>query len=210
MTTNQSLGSAATSQFRWTGASVGLAAALAATVTLTVIATQGTGEEGLQLVNRYLARLGFFLFLPTFLASSLHTLWPGATTHALVGSRRALGLAYATVHLSHGAALVPFFATTDNSLSPDLEGIGGALGFFFVITLAATSNDAAVRLLGARSWSTLHRTGVIYLWGIYVFTYIGRVVGWDAFYWPFLAIAVAAMGIRLAAVAKRRRDAARS
>jgi len=50
--------------------------------------------------------------------------------------------------------------------------------------MLVTSSDAAGRRLG-RSWRRLHLAGLVYLWGIYAFTDLGRVVE-DASYLPGL------------------------
>jgi DMSO/TMAO reductase YedYZ heme-binding membrane subunit len=154
--------------------------------------------EGLQLLNRYLARAGFLLFLPIYAASPLVRLAPGPATRALVRSRRSVGLAYALVMAAHLTVIVAWYATPEIPLEPDLSVIGGGLGMLLIGALAATSNDAAVRRLGRRAWRLLHGLTLHFLWLIYAVTYLGRVTE-GAEYWPGLAATLALPGLRLAA-----------
>jgi DMSO/TMAO reductase YedYZ heme-binding membrane subunit len=181
------------------------AVALADTVLAAVVlATRGAGEEGLLALNRGLVRVGFPLFALAFSASSLHALWPGTATRWLLARRRALGLGFALAHFAHGAAIVALFAASDRPLVPDATLVGGGIGFAFVALMAATSNDAAQRRLGARRWRCLHATGAWVVWSIFAFTYLGRVAEQGAAFLPGLGVCIAALGLRAAAALRRR------
>lgn len=184
---------------------IGAAGLASLAILLLTLGAFGAGEQGLTLANRYLARLAFLIFLLPFSAGALRTLWPSAASRALLRQRRALGLAYATVQLTHAATIVALFRATPADFAWDVSVVGGSLGFVFVVALAATSNDAAERRLGGRAWARLHRTGIWYLWGIYVVTYVGRIAERDVSYAPLLLLALAGMGLRAAAARRRRR-----
>lgn len=164
------------------------------------------GENDLErwrLAARYTARLAFLLFVPVFVASAWHRLAPSALSRLVLARRRALGLAFATAHTVHLAALSAVIRATGEP--PELATIvGGGGAYVATFALAATSNDAAVRALGRR-WRTLHKVGVHWIWFIFAFSYFGRVSRGELFYAPLLALAVGALGLRLAAGWSRRR-----
>lgn len=159
--------------------------------------------ERWRLAARYSARFAFGLFLPVYAASSWHRLAPSALSRLVLARRRALGLAFATAHSVHLAALTTVLRTT--GAAPDVAAIvGGGGAYLATFVLAATSNDAAVRALGRR-WRTLHRIGVHWIWFVFAFSYSGRVARGDLFYAPLLALALGALGLRAAAWWSRRR-----
>jgi DMSO/TMAO reductase YedYZ heme-binding membrane subunit len=157
-----------------------------------LLATWGTSEAGLRVVVRATARTSLTLFLAAFLASALRRRWPTAATKWLLANRRYVGLGFAVSHLFHLLALVAlgrwFPAALAGVTWPTLVVGGG--GFVVVALLAATSSDAAVRRLGVRRWSALHRFGLYYLWVVFTVTYLGQSIG-------LAALLVAALLFRL-------------
>jgi len=178
------------------------AAAAAGAVVVATLLAHGGDEEGLRLVARYTARLAFVVFCVVFAASPLDALWPGRATRALLRNRRAVGVAYGLAQMVHLGGVVAFFAGTAHTLDASVSTFGGGLGFAFAGAIAATSSDAAVRRLG-RGWKRLHAVGLFYLWGIYAFTYVGRVSA-DPSYAPGLAAVLGLMALRVAARRQRR------
>ena len=179
------------------------AAALAAAAAVGFGLVSGEdGIEGWRLAARYTARLAFFLFLPVYLASAWHQLAPSAASRFVLERRRALGLGFAVAHTVHLAALTTFLVAAESA--PDLATIlvGGA-AYAGLFAMAATSNDASVRLL-RRRWRTLHRTGLHLLWFVFAFTYVTRMERDAAFFAPLAALALGALGVRLVAAARRR------
>ena len=154
-------------------------------------------EDGWQHAARYTARCSFLLFVPVFIASSWNRLWPSGLSRAVVRRRRALGLAFAAAHTVHLYALVTYSRMAGNT--PDaVTGIVGGGAYVAMFAMVATSNDAAVRWLGA-SWRRLHKVGIYWLWFVFTFTYAGRVAGGKVDFVPLLAAALAAQGLRIAA-----------
>jgi DMSO/TMAO reductase YedYZ heme-binding membrane subunit len=79
----------------------------------------------------------------------------------------------------------------------------GGAGFVFAGLMAATSNDAAVRLLGARGWKALHATGAWVLFVIFFQSYLLR-----GFISPgFLPASLAVVAALVLRIAGRRRAA---
>ncbi|HVP31552.1 MAG TPA: hypothetical protein VMW35_20580 [Myxococcota bacterium] len=179
------------------------AAALACTAVAIGLALGADSAERWRLAARYTARLSFLVFVPVFAASAWHRLSPGAASRWLMRRRRSLGLSFATSHTVHlGALTMANLVAGTMPNATTLVGGGGAYGMLYL--LAATSNDAAVRRLGARRWQRLHRTGVYWLWFVFTFSYAGRVAGGRLELAPLLALALAAWALRIGAWRARR------
>lgn len=162
------------------------------------------------LAARWTARVGFPVFLLAYSASSLLRLWPGDLTKALVRDRRWWGLGFAASHTVHLVALVTYLELSGEG-RPISVLIGGGGAYVMMYLMAFTSNDAAMRALG-RNWKRLHTVGIHWLWFVFAFSYLGRVMAGREM--PYAAItlslALTALGMRIVAwmKARRRRTAA--
>jgi len=175
---------------------VGLALAGALAAVGLGFALGATREEQWLLATRYTARFSFPVFLLAFTASSWARLVPGKRTRALVRVRRGLGLGFATAHTVHLAALAIYNAVVANV--PSLTTLaGGGVAYLAMYAMAATSNDWSVRRLG-RNWKRLHTFGAYWIWGIFTFSYGSRVASGMVFFLPELALALAALSLRIA------------
>jgi DMSO/TMAO reductase YedYZ heme-binding membrane subunit len=165
-------------------------------------------DERWQLAARYTARFAFSIFLPVFVASAWNRLAPGRVSRFLVRRRRALGLAFATAHTVHLVALVAYNVVAGTRPDAPTIAVGGG-AYLLMFAMAATSNDASVRRLG-RNWLRLHKLGVYWLWFVFTFSYAGRTFGGKPGFAPWLAAAVAALALRIAAARTRRPLSGRS
>ncbi|MFK7841021.1 MAG: hypothetical protein AB8B54_02045 [Sphingorhabdus sp.] len=128
--------------------------------------------EGARLAARWTSRVGLPLFLIAYLASSLHQIWRGNLTKALIRRRRQWGLAFAWTHSVHLVALTYFLAIAGTP--PDVVTIlGGGLAYLLIYLMALTSNNWSMKKLGTK-WKYLHSFGIHYIWFIYLLTYAGR------------------------------------
>ena len=91
-----------------------LGAAVAAAAAF-VVAMDGAGVEGVRLAIRLTARTSFFLFLLAFTAAPLSRLFPGPFTRWQRANRRYLGLAFASSHAVHAAAIAAARARKRNA-----------------------------------------------------------------------------------------------
>jgi len=180
----------------------GLAAGIGALLGGFVLGT--TVPEQWQLAARWTARAGFPVFLATYLASSLVRLSPAPWSRALARDRRSWGLGFATSHTIHFIALV--MATR---LSPEPRTIAslipGGLAYSFILLMALTSSDTAMRALGA-GWKRLHSIGIHVIWLIYTLAYAKRIPHAETrtIGLVMTALALAALGLRLAARRRKR------
>jgi DMSO/TMAO reductase YedYZ heme-binding membrane subunit len=140
-----------------------------------IVSTREPGPEEVRAVIRATAFTSALPFLLLFTASSLHRLWPSATTRWLMANRRYLGLSVAASHLWHLFAIIAFVTLYLTEPLPRVTLVFGGAGFVFLALMAATSTDAAQRALG-RWWDRLHKTGVYVVWLDFIFTYMGPVI----------------------------------
>ena len=176
-------------------------------MTALVLATAGSGEEGVRMLIRATARSSATLFLVSFLARPARQLWRTGATAFLLRNRRYFGVSMAVSHLIHGIAIIWLLTAFPSAYQTNaITLVGGGLGFVFIALMAATSSDAAVAWLGRARWQLLHRTGVWYLWFVFAFTFIpDPQYGWDALHAVAVAAFTAAPWVRTAAWLKTRR-----
>jgi len=161
--------------YRATPLLIGTLLAVGAVVTGFIVG--GSHLEGAQLAARWTSRVGLPVFLTAYLASTLLRFSKNDLTKALMRRRRQWGLAFALTHSVHLAAL--FYYLMIAGMPPELLTLlGGGLAYVLIYLMAFTSNDSSVRLLG-KNWKRLHVFGIHYIWFIYTFTYLGRLIGPD-------------------------------
>jgi methionine sulfoxide reductase heme-binding subunit len=139
-----------------------------------ILVFMGIGEPGVRTLIRATARTSALLFLAAFLARPLRQFWRSDLSAYLLANRRYLGVSMAVSHLLHGMAIGWLIHSFPASYSSNTIALAfGSLGFVFIAAMAATSSDAAVRMLGRVTWTRLHRTGAWYLWFIFTGTFEG-------------------------------------
>ncbi|HCV37703.1 MAG TPA: hypothetical protein DGQ94_03035 [Pseudomonas sp.] len=158
-------------------------AGLTVFMTAVVLLSYPPGAEGLRSAIRATARSSFALFLLAFLASSMVTLLPGNGSRWLLRERRYVGLAFAFSHTVHGlliyryAQQFPELFWAGRTVTSSLPG---SIGYVFLLLLTLTSFKAPMRLLGGRTWKTLHSTGMWVLAGVFCLSFYKRIPmgGW--------------------------------
>lgn len=150
---------------------MGLALSLLALMAGLTVGT--TLYESWHLAARWTARVGFPIFLLTYLASSLVRLSPAPWSRALARDRRWWGLGFAASHSVHLVAL-----TVAISVDPEPRTfaslIPGGTAYVFILAMALTSNSAAMRAMG-RNWKRLHTAGIHVIWLIFTLAYAKRI-----------------------------------
>ncbi|WP_417449315.1 ferric reductase-like transmembrane domain-containing protein [Kordiimonas sp.] len=151
-------------------------------------------------IMRPTAQMGFVLFFFAFTASSLARLAPGPGPKFLMRNRRYIGLSFALIHFAHGAIVLSNLALTDASRGI-LELMVGGFAYLLLGLMALTSNNAAVRKLGAKRWKLLHKVGSYYIWLIFMVTSLGSVasVGPEPVHMWIPVLGLVALGLRIAA-----------
>jgi len=165
-------------------------------------ALQLAPADHIGLLLRITARLAFALLLLAYVARPLVQLLSALGTgqlfaRQLVRQRRHLGLSMAAVHTIHFGYVVAYLQHSGETLAPIVVVFGG-LAFVLMWLMAATSNQAARRRLGA-NWHRLHSFGMHYLWLIFMQTFVG-VAQSDAaspLYYALVGAGLFALGLRV-------------
>jgi DMSO/TMAO reductase YedYZ heme-binding membrane subunit len=157
--------------------------------------------------------MGLMWFALIFSISPWHYFAPSELTRMALRRRRHLGLAFGYHHLVHLALLLTYLGASGHGLNMS-RAAGGMVGYVFLVVMMATSSDAAVRRLGPTNWKRLHRTGLWYLWIVFVLTYVPRLQGkvaiaggGQAEYVACISLVFALAALRGAAVLARYREA---
>ena len=174
-----------------------------------VLLSYPPGAEGLRSAIRATARSSFALFLLAFLASSMVTLLPGNGSRWLLRERRYVGLAFAFSHTVHGlliyryAQQFPELFWAGRTVTSSLPG---SIGYVFLLLLTLTSFKAPMRLLGGRTWKTLHSTGMWVLAGVFCLSFYKRIPMGGGYSLAF-ALMFSAIALKLTAKLAPRRAA---
>lgn len=150
------------------------------------------------------AWLAFTLFIMTFTASSIQILFPSSYGRWAMKNRRYIGLSFALVHFIHAGLVLSNLALTEASRTAG-ELSGGGLAYVFLGLMALTSNNAAVRKLGAKNWKRLHKVGSYYIWLIFVARSFGELPGNLPSGGVIIVVGLTALMFRIAAYRKLRK-----
>ncbi|TNE60970.1 MAG: hypothetical protein EP335_18220 [Alphaproteobacteria bacterium] len=142
---------------------------LLAAAVYSAIASAGGYVPALPALMVPTADIAFLFFWFAFIASATARLAPSPGTRFLIRNRRYIGLSFALIHFTHLVLVLSNLAFTGAS-RPLITLLGGALAYLFIGLMALTSNTASVRRLGAKRWKQLHKTGMYYVWFIFLFT----------------------------------------
>jgi hypothetical protein len=183
----------------WVWTAFGAAVCLAAGT----LAWFGTGPDAVTLAVRMTARLAFLAFWPAYVGGALVALF-GSAFEPIKGRGRELGLAFAAVLLVH-LSLVAWLSLSGHPPSSRTFVIFG-IGVLWAGALSLFSIERLGKLPGPVGWWTLRNVGMNYLLFDFALDFFrpahsGSFVGL-ALYVPFQALIVAAIGLRLLAVAK--------
>jgi methionine sulfoxide reductase heme-binding subunit len=166
----------------------------------------GWTHEGALAGARITARWSFAWFLVAWSASALARLWPGGWRSVLLRRRRAVGLAFAANHGIHLIFIVLAVGVFHEPRALPVL-IGGGLTYVFIAAMAATSNGWGLRMLGPKGWKVLHTTGGLMILTVFTNSYVGRLTSKPELAIPALSLIGLAVGLKLAAAAKRRLSA---
>jgi len=169
---------------------------LAATV---VFYGEGATEDNLRQMIRVTAASSLVLFSLTFSASSLHHFSRNGRWRPVMQARRRLGLSFALSHAAHLLAIIALVEVVfggDYSQLGDI--VGGSVIYFFIFAMAATSNNASVKKLGAKNWVRLHKTGSYLIWTGLFSSYLGNALNAGGLhYWLYFALGLGLLLLRI-------------
>jgi hypothetical protein len=186
-----------------------LAAFVIALALVVLVRLTSTGRGQLGAALRLTARWSFIWFWMASVGGALAALF-GARFQAMARRGREFGLVYASAHLVHlGLVGLLYYATP--SPPPPASLIFFGIGAFWTYLLAASSIGCVSALLGQRTWRIVRRIGTEYIAFAFLVDFAKNPLGHGLqgliAYLPFQALAIAGPLLRLAADAKRRRNA---
>lgn len=196
------------SQWRITG----LVAIVLAVMSVSSFAWLGFSEEALRAMIRGTARSSIILFVLAFTASSLYSLFKTRWAQYLRQNRRYIGVSFALSHFVHLLFLIllmRFYPEDSLAKLHIVEIILASLTYVFILLMTITSFDPPRRRIGEKAWHLLHTIGMYLVWLIFLETY-GKGALQDGHYIPVVMLLLAAMGLRIARIVKRKPDNAYS
>lgn len=176
----------------------------------TVAADLGNPEDVSHLIS-YSVRWSVPFIYFVLAASSMPVVFPGDLSRWWARNRKYIGLVFATAMAWQGAFI--FLVSTVHSdyyysdiyyLRDELEG---SSGYIFLAAMVFTSFEFGRRLITARQWKLIHKSGVYFLWA-----YPFSVYWWNLFYYEaprpidyvFYVAGFLAFSVRIVAWAKKR------
>jgi DMSO/TMAO reductase YedYZ heme-binding membrane subunit len=172
-----------------------------------VIAANGVNEETVRTLIRVTAGSSLLLFSLAWSASSVNSLLSSERWRPVVQARRRTGIAFALSHTAHLLAIIWLVELAFDGDWTDFDLVGGGVIYALIYAMAFTSNDRAVRALGARRWNWLHWIGGYAIWVGFASSYVGNALSDGAPYdWTCSLIAIAILLLRVAAFWKGKRS----
>jgi sulfoxide reductase heme-binding subunit YedZ len=164
-----------------------------------VLNRDGLTEDNIRQIIRMTAASSMILFSLTFTASSLLHFFGDGRWRSVMHARRRLGLSFALSHTAHLLAIIALVEIAyggDYSQLGDI--VGGSVIYLFIFAMTVTSNDASVKLLGAKNWKRLHKTGSYLIWIGLFSSYLSNALETGALhYWLYFALGVGLLLLRI-------------
>lgn len=162
-------------RFNFAGYLLILAGAAAAAAAVAV-PLQADAAEGVRLAVQLTGRLAALLFFVVLVAGPLTRFFPSEIAQSLLRSRRQLGLTFAVAYFAHLVALLIPWLFRNQNLEQTTAAYCGMSGIV-LSAMVLISTDGAVRTLGLRAWSTLHRCALYFFWVNFTLVFLAHFYG---------------------------------
>lgn len=185
---------------------VGVMAVAVTAVALTAAAAGNFESEGARAAIRATARTSLLFFCLAYGAAALVRFWPNRLTEWVRRNRRQLGVSFAVSHGVHALAIVSLGFLVPDEFRHEIRLsmlVPGGIGYLFIVAMTATSFDRTAAAIGPRAWRWLHGFGAFYIWVGFLNGFGSRVTAKPG-YWIFVAVLLAVMALRLAAMRRRK------
>jgi len=163
-------------------------------------------EMAIRVAIRTTARISIVLFLCAFLGNALYRLMPAAATRWLKANKDVFTLCFAGSHTVHLAFILTLMAAVGREHLLNELGwivvVAFVTGFLFIYALAADVLFRPCTLLSSRFETLAH----YYLMILFVVGFTLSGISRSLFYTPFILVAVTAIGVRIAAAVRSRRE----
>jgi DMSO/TMAO reductase YedYZ heme-binding membrane subunit len=151
-----------TNKAGFSGPSIVYATAVATAIIVYLIIDGSDIVESSRTFLRVSGRVGMGLFFISFGASALHRIFKSGWTRYLISNRRYYGISTAIVLWAHFLVILSLSFTASEwfkQSAPWYILYSGTGIFILVGLMALSSNNFAVKKMGARAWKTLHLVG---------------------------------------------------
>lgn len=177
-----------------------------------VLAALGAGERGTVIGLQLTARWSYGFFILAYVGGPLATLF-GPAFQGLARRGRALGLAFASAHLTHLCLVVWLYHISAKPPVPTSSAVYFGIAVLFTYVLALFSIPTLVAKLPPRLWWWLRTLGMEYIALAFLRDFLTSVFNRSLLhiigYLPFVAVGLAAAAVRIAAYVLKARRASR-
>lgn len=182
---------------------------LCATLLIAVVPvlTGSYSEDAIRWGIRRTVDIAFVLFFFSFGATAIHLIAKSRFSSWLTRNRRYLGISFGITFLAHASLILllaqrypePFLSEINNAVITT-----GIVAFSLTALMTLSSNNAAMKLLGHKLWSSMHTLGGYYLLAMFCLTYLSKLD--HVFFWPYAIAAVCLVLLRLYKIIKQLRN----
>ena len=163
-------------------------------------------EMTIRVAIRTTARVSFVLFLGAFLGNAFYCLVPSAATRWLKVNKSGFTLGFAASHTVHLAFILCLVAVVGRQHLLNELGwvvvVSFVAGFLFIYTLAADALFRHSKFLSSHFEAVAH----YYLMTLFVVGFTLSGITRPLFYAPFILVAVSAVGVKIAAAIRSRKE----
>jgi sulfoxide reductase heme-binding subunit YedZ len=161
-------------------------------------------EMTIRVAVRATARISFVLFLGAFLGNALHSLVPAASTRWLKANEDRFTLGFAASHTVHLAFVLTLVAVIGPAhvFTGWIMLVAFPIGFLFIYALAADILFRHPAFFSSHFEALAH----YYLMSLFVVSFTRHAMTRPLFYTPLVLVAVTALGVRIAAALRSRKE----
>lgn len=148
--------------------------AASALVLICWFVTDFHGEQEYRHMIRVSVRSAWPLLMMVFVASSLVRLNPGKSSAWLLRNRKYIGLAFSAIMLWQILFIFLLIRTGATLFPPGpaaLFIVSDLIGNTLLLLMTVTSFDKFKHKLTPNVWKRLHKTGIYYIWAIYLYSW---------------------------------------
>jgi methionine sulfoxide reductase heme-binding subunit len=180
---------------------------LYALYTIILLLQNGISYDSIIHTIRLTSKVSLVLFAIIFISSPLQKVWRSKVSQWLMIYRRELGISFGITFLTSHIGLIGWLFVLDSNRIWDriqiIDIFGGGAGLALLLAMLLTSFKKFSTGLAPKTWQRIHLFGLFYVWGIFIFDQFEKYYlvtpppAGPLFYFPFMAILISAMGLRL-------------
>ena len=188
---------------------------LYALFTIILILDNGFSYNNISDTIRLTSKVSLVLFAVIFISAPLQKIWSSKVSQWLLANRRDLGISFGITFLTSHIGLIGLLFVLDSNRIWDRIKItditGGSLGLILIFAMLLTSFKQFSNKVAAKTWQRLHLFGIFYVWEVFMFDQVEKYYlvtprpAGPLFYFPFMAILLSAMVLRVISLSSKYR-----